>query len=95
MVPKSYESHGGDDVPVYASGPWSHLFSGNYEQNFIPLAEAYAAHIGPAISQPSHHNAAAATKSPASLVLLGCALTLALTTITSSVLLPFSSRTHV
>ncbi len=47
MVPKSSESHGGDDVAVYASGPWSHLFSGNYEQNYIPIAEAYAARIGP------------------------------------------------
>lgn len=48
MVPKKDETHGGDDVAVYASGPWSHLFTGNYEQNYIPFAEAYAAQIGPA-----------------------------------------------
>lgn len=41
------ESHGGEDVGVYASGPWSHLFTGNYEQNNIAVAMAYAAQIGP------------------------------------------------
>lgn len=53
MVPKKDETHGGDDVAVYASGPWSHLFTGNYEQNFIPFAEAYAAQIGPASPKPN------------------------------------------
>lgn len=41
------EAHGGEDVGVYAIGPWSHLFAGNYEQNNIPVAMAYAAQIGP------------------------------------------------
>lgn len=50
LVPKHVETHGGDDVAVYARGPWSHLFSGNYEQNYIPIAEAYAAGIGPSAS---------------------------------------------
>ncbi|XP_062540299.1 alkaline phosphatase-like [Armigeres subalbatus] len=45
-VPLSLETHGGDDVAVFASGPWSHLFSGTYEQNFIPHGMAYAACIG-------------------------------------------------
>lgn len=47
MVPMDDEAHGGDDIGVYASGPWSHLFSGSYEQNNIPVAMAYAAQIGP------------------------------------------------
>lgn len=47
MVPRDSETHGGDDVGVYASGPWSHLFVGSYEQNNIPVAMAYAAKIGP------------------------------------------------
>lgn len=47
MVPMDDETHGGDDVGVYASGPWSHLFIGNYEQSSIPVAMAYAAQIGP------------------------------------------------
>ncbi|CAH0715320.1 unnamed protein product, partial [Brenthis ino] len=46
LVPISRETHGGEDVAVFAKGPWSHLFSGNYEQNFIPHAIAYAACIG-------------------------------------------------
>ncbi|XP_036338961.1 alkaline phosphatase-like [Rhagoletis pomonella] len=43
MVPLESETHGGDDVGVFASGPFAHLFTGNYEQNFLPHAIAYAA----------------------------------------------------
>lgn len=45
-VPMHGETHGGDDVAVYTSGPWSHLFTGTYEQNAIPEILAYAACIG-------------------------------------------------
>lgn len=45
-VPLASETHAADDVGVYASGPWSHLFTGSYEQNIIPVAMAYAAKIG-------------------------------------------------
>ncbi|XP_053947175.1 membrane-bound alkaline phosphatase-like [Anastrepha ludens] len=41
-VPRSSETHGGDDVAVFASGPWAHLFSGVYDQNTIPHLMAYA-----------------------------------------------------
>ncbi|XP_001361725.2 membrane-bound alkaline phosphatase [Drosophila pseudoobscura] len=47
MVPLDAESHGGDDVAVYASGPFSQFFSGNYEQTNIPAMMARAAGIGP------------------------------------------------
>ncbi|KAG5683693.1 hypothetical protein PVAND_012959 [Polypedilum vanderplanki] len=47
MVSLSSETHAGEDVGVYANGPWSHLFQGSYEQNVIPIAMAYAAKIGP------------------------------------------------
>lgn len=43
-----YETHGGEDVMVFASGPWAHLFSGSYEQNVIPLTMGFAAGVGPA-----------------------------------------------
>lgn len=33
LVPSRGESHGGQDVPVYATGPWAHLVSGVLEQN--------------------------------------------------------------
>ncbi|XP_004923692.2 membrane-bound alkaline phosphatase-like [Bombyx mandarina] len=46
LVPIVRETHGGEDVAVYATGPWSHLFTGNYEQNYLPHAIAYAACIG-------------------------------------------------
>jgi alkaline phosphatase len=29
------ESHGGEDVALYANGPWSHLVGGVLEQNAI------------------------------------------------------------
>ncbi|KAH8271213.1 hypothetical protein KR018_001446, partial [Drosophila ironensis] len=41
-VPLASETHGGDDVAVFASGPYAHLFSGVYEQHFIPHALGYA-----------------------------------------------------
>ncbi|CAG9103079.1 unnamed protein product [Plutella xylostella] len=40
------ETHGGEDVAVFARGPWAHLFTGNYEQNYLPHALAFAACIG-------------------------------------------------
>lgn len=46
MLPKDSETHGGEDVAVYASGPWSHLFTGSYEQNVLPHMMAYASCIG-------------------------------------------------
>uniref|UniRef100_A0A1B6M053 alkaline phosphatase n=1 Tax=Graphocephala atropunctata TaxID=36148 RepID=A0A1B6M053_9HEMI len=47
LVPHESETLSGEDVPVYASGPWARLLSGTYEQSYIPLAIAYAAQIGP------------------------------------------------
>jgi len=35
IVPKSSETHSGEDVAVYASGPFAHLFDGTIEQNYI------------------------------------------------------------
>ncbi|XP_017863335.1 PREDICTED: membrane-bound alkaline phosphatase [Drosophila arizonae] len=49
-VPYSEETHGGGDVAVYANGPWSHLFSGVYEQNTIPHLMGFASCIGPGIT---------------------------------------------
>ncbi|XP_049533013.1 alkaline phosphatase, tissue-nonspecific isozyme-like [Anopheles darlingi] len=46
-VPYEDETHGGDDVAVFARGPWSHLFSGLYEQHVIGHGLLYAACLGP------------------------------------------------
>nr|UXP86334.1 membrane-bound alkaline phosphatase isoform X1 [Megoura viciae] len=53
VMMKDFETHGGDDVMVFARGPWAHLFSGNYEQNLIPLTMGFAAGVGPAASVSS------------------------------------------
>lgn len=46
-VPLYEETHGGDDVGVYAVGPYSHLFTGVYEQHYIAHAMMYATCLGP------------------------------------------------
>ncbi len=35
LLPKSSETHSGEDVAVYAKGPFAHLFDGTIEQNVI------------------------------------------------------------
>ncbi len=35
LVPMKLETHGGEDVVIYAKGPGSHLFRGTREQNYI------------------------------------------------------------
>ncbi|XP_046969316.1 membrane-bound alkaline phosphatase-like [Vanessa cardui] len=48
-VPLESETHGGDDVAVFAWGPQNRMFSGMYEQNQLPHLMAYAACIGPGL----------------------------------------------
>lgn len=45
-VPLSSETHGGEDVAVFAKGPLAHLLHGVQEQNYIPHVMAYAGCIG-------------------------------------------------
>ncbi len=35
LVPMRSETHGGEDVAIYASGPWAHLFQGVVDQQYI------------------------------------------------------------
>ncbi|XP_077989036.1 alkaline phosphatase-like [Glandiceps talaboti] len=44
-IPLQDESHGGEDVVVYATGPMSHLFHGVQEQHYIAHAIRHAACI--------------------------------------------------
>ncbi|KAL4220999.1 hypothetical protein ACF0H5_019262 [Mactra antiquata] len=46
-VPMPWETHGGEDVAIYADGPMSHLFNGVQEQNYIAHVMAYAMCVGP------------------------------------------------
>jgi len=50
-VPLEKETHGGEDVAIFANGPQAHLFVGNYEQSYIPLLMAKIAEIGPYIKK--------------------------------------------
>jgi alkaline phosphatase len=42
LIPMSSETHSGEDVAVYAKGPWAHLFDGTIEQNYIFHVMNYA-----------------------------------------------------
>ena len=42
-VPLKTETHGGEDVAIYATGPFAHLMVGLHEQHYIPVAIDYAA----------------------------------------------------
>lgn len=46
-VPLSSETHGSEDVAIFAKGPMSHLFHGVQEQSYIAHAMAFAACIEP------------------------------------------------
>ena len=41
------ETHGAEDVVVYARGPMSHLFHGTHEQTYISHVMMYASCVGP------------------------------------------------
>jgi alkaline phosphatase len=42
LIPMASETHSGEDVPVFARGPWAHLFGGVMEQNVIFHVMNYA-----------------------------------------------------
>jgi len=46
-VPRSSETHGAEDVGIYAQGPMSYIFTGVHEQHFITHAMLSAACLGP------------------------------------------------
>lgn len=43
LIPRSSETHSGEDVAIYARGPWSHLVDGTVEQSYIFHVMHYAA----------------------------------------------------
>ena len=45
LVPMPSETHGGEDLGIYAIGPWSHLFQGTVEENYTFHVMDYASKI--------------------------------------------------
>ena len=46
-VPLWSETHAGEDVAVFARGPWAHLMHGVQEQTFVAHVMAFAACVEP------------------------------------------------
>ncbi|XP_061682021.1 intestinal-type alkaline phosphatase-like isoform X2 [Syngnathoides biaculeatus] len=66
-VPLDAETHGGEDVAIYAKGPMAHLFHGVKEQNYVAHVMAYAACLEPykeCPPQPHSHTSAACVSTP-------------------------------
>ncbi len=45
LVPLSSETHSGEDIAVYATGPWAHLFQNTQEQSYIFHVMDYALNL--------------------------------------------------
>lgn len=45
LIPTSSETHSGEDVAIYAGGPWAHLIHGTHEQNYIFHVMHHAAQL--------------------------------------------------
>ena len=75
-VPRRWSTHTGEDVPVYAQGPMSHLFRGALDQTYIPHAIAYAMCIGDGLGQPrcQHQGRVQATIHPKNASAIRCFL---------------------
>ncbi|XP_071521133.1 alkaline phosphatase-like [Panulirus ornatus] len=66
-VPMTSETHGGEDVAVWATGPMAHLFHRTHEQNYVAHVMAYAACVGPSQSKCERPKTATFTKKGTSL----------------------------
>ena len=45
------ETHAGEDVAIYARGPFAHLFQGVVEQSYVAHAMAYASCVGTSVTK--------------------------------------------
>ncbi|KAI8045725.1 alkaline phosphatase 4 [Drosophila gunungcola] len=77
-VPRKDETHGGEDVAVFAYGPGSSLIRGVFEQNYLAYVMSYAGCLGPAkdfddscenhkVEDKPHHAKSSATSMAATL----------------------------
>ena len=84
-VPLSSETHGGEDVAIFARGPQAHLVHGVQEQSYIAHVMAFAGCLEPytdcGLAPPAGRNGAASRSQTSTLMLLlaGTMLTIAVT----------------
>ena len=55
LVPLSSETHSGEDVAIYAGGPWAHLFKKTQEQNYIFHVMQHAASLNSRMRNNKRH----------------------------------------
>ncbi len=46
-VPAKWDTHGAQDVPIYAYGPMAHLFHSTQEQSYVAHVMMFASCLGP------------------------------------------------
>lgn len=56
LVPLESETHGGEDVALYAAGPWAHLFGGTMEQHWVYHVMQHALTVNPSHREPTDGN---------------------------------------
>ena len=57
LVPMTSETHGGEDLGIYAIGPWAHLFQGTVEENYTFHVMNHASQIGERAAQKTQAQA--------------------------------------
>ena len=57
LVPMTSETHGGEDLGIYAIGPWAHLFQGTVEENYTFHVLNHASQIGERAAQKTQAQA--------------------------------------
>ncbi|XP_045592704.2 alkaline phosphatase isoform X2 [Procambarus clarkii] len=63
-TPPNEETHGGEDVAVWAVGPMAHLFHRTHEQNYVAHVMAYASCVGPSLNRCERPAHASFTRGP-------------------------------
>ena len=65
------ETHGAEDVPVFAQGPWAHLMTGTHEQVMVAHVMEFALCIGDYAEEPHCNEATGRMLSSLIFMLLG------------------------
>ena len=82
-VQMTSETHGGQDVAIFARGPLSHLFHSVHEQNYIAHVMAYASCVG---SNKKHCSTASMSQSGSTLRVGVAALMVSFTAVYNNII---------